>query len=671
MESENFVIMQLVNRKNSGSLLIEMLLAIAILGLMLPTLIGSIIVSRAGKAQEQQRSQAVMLLKEAEEAARNVRDSGWTNLPVNGVYHPVIVSGAWTLQGGSETFDGFTRQIVISDVQRDSSGTIVSSGGTVDSSTKLFRVTVTWGTPIASTITSTFYLTRQDNESFTHTTKTDFTGPTGNKSVLSGTAIVSTTGTGITDDGQVQLGAGGGSDWCNPGSSIYTTVDLPGNGDAIAISATASSSLDYIYTTTGDNASGNAVNESTVDHNTPPTSVSAVSNYNTAKSYGIYVDHAGGYVYFGQANPGHTVEIANSSNVGSVIGYFDPGGTGKSIYVSGNTGYVIVGSKLYSFDVSSKIGARSQTGVVTLNGTGYRVVVVGNNAYVVTSSTTNQLQIINTSTMTVSKSVSMGNGAPGVDVYVDSSGTYAYVVTGYLSGKSDFFIYDIANQQVLSKNYSTNGMSPTGVTVVPGGKAIIVGTGTGVETYQVLTLTDSNGNISPTHCGGTSTTNNILGISTVIQPGGNAFSYIITNNSAAELQVIQGGPGGQLATSGTFESPIFDTQTVGLSSTMFNRFVADISQPGQPGLTTIKMQVAVAAPVSSSCTNATYNYVGPNGDSNAYFTTTGSSIIGSVPFGTYGSFINPNECYRYKFYLNTSDNNYTPVLYDITTNFSP
>lgn len=657
-------------------MLVEILLAMGLLGILLPTLIAGLITSREGKAQSQQRTQAVFLLKEGEEATRSVRDQDWVTFATfaNGnPYHPVISSGTWSLAAGSETINGFTRQITINNVSRNN-GDIGS--GTDDPSTKLVTVTVSWTTPYSSSVTSSFYLTRHDNMSFTHTTVADFTGVTGNKSTLSGTAIVSTTGTSIPNDGQVQLGAGGGGDWCSPGSSLYTQVDLPGNGDAIAISATTSATMDYIYTTTGDNASGNAVNETSVDHNNPPNSVPAVSNYNTAKAYGIFVDHAGGYVYFTQANPGHTVQIASSSNVNSLAGYFDPGGTGKSVYVSGTKGYVTVGSNLYQFDASSATGARPQTGVVTLNGTGNRVIVKGNNAYVATSSTTNQLQIINTSTMTVSKSVSMGNGAAGVDIYVDDTQTYAYIITSYISGKPDFFVYNIAKGSI-DGSYSTNGMSPKGVTVVPGGKAIIVGSGG--ETYQVLNLTDSSGSINPQRCGGTSTSSTISGISTIIQPNGNAFSYIITNNSTAELQVIQGGPGGQFATTGTYESPTYQYPLIpGPSPTpwpqpyqhAFNMFYADTNKPSG---TTLTFKIAVANMVNNSCYNADFsNYLGPNGTTDPNDNFTGGTTGEAIPLKNYlTTYQNPGFCLRYKATFTTPDATFSPILYDVTINHSP
>lgn len=650
-------------KKTRGQLLIELLIAIGISVVIIPALLTGFISSRQGKVQQDQRLQAVTQLEEAKEAVRQYRENGWTGFAIDGTYNPQIVGNAWILASGAATVNGFTRKIVIGDVYRNNSGTIVaqgSPGATYDPSTKIVSTTISWASPYASSVQDIGYVTRYlDNLSFTHTTIADFTPGT-----ATGTAVVAQTGTGVLNDGQVQLGAGGGGDWCNPGNSVVKTFDLPGQGVVQAISATSSAAQDVAYTTTGGNASGDSVDGLTISHASPPVIANPSSN-TEAKAYGIFVDNTNSYVYFNENNPpSHTVRIAQTSNLAGV-GYFDVShGTGNSIFVSGNTGFTTVGSTLYSFDVSSKTGSRPQLGSVSLAGNGQRVVVIGTNAYVATSSTTSQLQIINVSnpsSMSVTKSINVGNGLGGVDVYVNSTQTYAYLVTSYISGQSDFYIIDLTNTINIWGYTTINSMNPKGVITVPGNKAIIVGSGG--EQYEVFDITHPN---AASHCGGLSPSgvNTISAVAPVIQANGNAFSYIVTDNASAEFQIIQGGPGGQFSTSGTFESATFDANL----SAEFNYFNANISQPSS---TTIKTQVAVAPSVGGSCTTATFNYVGPSGSSSAYFTPVGNTISGAIPFGTYGSYQNPNRCFRYKFYFDSSDPSQTPILQDITVNYSP
>lgn len=75
-------------------------------------------------------TQANFLLEEGGEFARIERDNAWDNI---------------TTLNSSEQIGIFTRTIVASSVNRDnSSKDIVSTGGTLDSGTKLITVTVFW-----------------------------------------------------------------------------------------------------------------------------------------------------------------------------------------------------------------------------------------------------------------------------------------------------------------------------------------------------------------------------------------------------------------------------------------------------------------------------------------------------------------------------------------------
>jgi len=102
----------------------------------------------------------------------------------------------------------------------------------------------------------------------------------------------------------------------------------------------------------------------------------------------------------------------------------------------------------------------------------------------------------------------------------------------------------------------------------------------------------------------------------------------------------------------------------------FNRFSATVNQLSQ---TTIKLQVAAAAAVSGSCTDAVFTYVGPNGSASDYFYPSGNSISASVPISSSGpgSYINPGRCFRYKVFFTTSDILQSPTLYDFSVNYSP
>lgn len=163
-----------------GQSLIEILIAIGLTSVLLPALLTGLVASREGKAQEGQRLEATALLKGAEEAVRSVYGSSWNNVAVNGTYYPEISGSYWVLTscGGScPTINGYTRQLVISDVYRDSGFNVVTSGGTLDPSTKKVEISVSWNTPRVSSVSTTEYLERYlDNASKIHTTQADFNG---------------------------------------------------------------------------------------------------------------------------------------------------------------------------------------------------------------------------------------------------------------------------------------------------------------------------------------------------------------------------------------------------------------------------------------------------------------------------------------------------------------
>ncbi len=214
-----------------GQTLVEILLAIGLAALILPSLVFGILASRNGTAQHKERFVSINLLQEAQEAVRSVREKGWTTFALNGTYHPQISGSSWNLVSGPEVVNGFTRQITISDVYRDTNGAIVASeSGTLDPSTKKVDISVSWIIPIISAVSSTTYVTRYlDNLSFVQTTLADFTANTRANIDVTNTA-----------GGEAQLALNTKAKWCEPAFSS-STIDLP-DGPPVAVSARSNAS---------------------------------------------------------------------------------------------------------------------------------------------------------------------------------------------------------------------------------------------------------------------------------------------------------------------------------------------------------------------------------------------------------------------------------------------
>jgi len=212
------------NKLEKGQTLIEILLAIALAAIILPAIAAGIMASRNGTAQQKERFAGTLLMEEAQSAIRSVREKGWTTFALNGTYHPVIAGSTWALADGPQSINGFTRQIVISDVYRED-GAIVPSGGALDPSTKKAEITISWPLPIPSSIVSTVYLTRYlDNLSFIQTAYSEF--------MLNTRANVDITN---TSGGEVTLSVNTKAKWCEPAFSS-STIDLP-DGPPVAVAA--------------------------------------------------------------------------------------------------------------------------------------------------------------------------------------------------------------------------------------------------------------------------------------------------------------------------------------------------------------------------------------------------------------------------------------------------
>ncbi len=632
-------------QSSRGQSLVEVLLAMAIASFVLPALLTGLISGREGKAQQIQRQQAVGLLTQAVEAVRSVREKGWSGFAQDGTYHLESVSGSWSLVPDPETNSGYTKSVAISPVQRGVTGAIVLSGGTVDPSTKKVVTRVSWLTPRASSVESEMYLTRYlDNATFTQTSLADFTGGT-----LLSTSVTNTAG------GEVTLGGAGVafSDWCNPNLSV-NPVDLPKSGVANAISAIEGK----VFAGTGENASGVSYATVNISSSVPPTGT-ILNTFNGFKTNSIFGE--ANYAYLGTDTNAKEVVIIDITGANpSEVGFFNiPGaGNGDSIFVSGNTGFVVDGNTLYSFDVTSKSGSRPQLGSVGLVDRGRKITIVGNYAYVAVDSTATQLQIIDISNPASMSVVGSGtvNAQGGRDVFVNSDASRAYLATTESETQAEFFILDISNKtgsHTSLSSFDTNGMNPLGVTVVPGNKAIIVGN-EGQE-YQVINIVFET---APTSCGGVDIDTGVRGLASVKEADGDAYSYVITGDANAELKIIEGFGGEVL--SGSYESKTFDAGSVAA----FNRFETHTTIPTG---TTIDFQLAIAPAVSGSCAGVNFEFIGPDGTSGTTFTGT----VNPIPLLTSGGYQNPGRCMRYKVMFTTNDPAALPVLNDIIFNYSP
>lgn len=666
-------------------MLVELLLTIGLMAIILPAILTGIIASRQGKPQQIQRVQAVALLKETEQAVRSARDIGWTSFATFSAtpLHPVISGSHWALTSGSETINNITRQVIISDVYRNSDGTISQSGGTIDPSSKKITITVSWTLPLSSSISSTLYFMRTNNATQNQTTQTDF-----NAGTRTNVVVQSTSGTGIAGDGQIQLATSNG-DWCNPSSNIVSNLTLSKPANAIvAFPGATLGAANSAYLGTGNGTSGvSFANISITDTSPPvPTITGTYSSSDTTNA--IYTNN--GYAFLATNATTNQVKIIKLSN-NTLYKTINLGSNlpANGIYIANNVLYVTSGQNIYTYDVTN-VSSITQLptkaiwcpgfdifGLFCNNSTATeQIVAVGTKVYVTISNSLLGVQIFSIGTGGVLSLWSVGQltwSANAHGLAVNNTGDRTYVAFDSVAPPPGFYIIDTAQADrwcllgicyspQTGNTYNDNGLVPKGMTLATSDIALLVGTG-GSEQYQVIkNLTTDN----PTHCGGMAVASGANGVAAVNQLDNSVYSYLISNAGSNQFKIIQGGSGGGSSSFGSFESSTIDAS----SSSVFNRFSATVSQPAN---TSIQMQIGVAqAPApGTSCNGATFTYLGPNGSSSAYFTPIGATISGQIPLGNYvPSYSNPARCFRYRANLSTTNASYTPALYDVTTNYS-
>ncbi len=146
-----------------GFSVIEVLIASVIVVIAFSSILGLISFFLKTVRVNQNSFRAESLLRTTIEEVRSFKDN--TEWSVDGVgvleleaeYHPEKISGEWVLVSGREDKQSMTRWVVLHEVNRDSNGDMVSSGGSVDADTR--KVIVTIEAPDNKLFTSSFYVT--------------------------------------------------------------------------------------------------------------------------------------------------------------------------------------------------------------------------------------------------------------------------------------------------------------------------------------------------------------------------------------------------------------------------------------------------------------------------------------------------------------------------------
>ncbi|MFA6253131.1 MAG: DUF2341 domain-containing protein [Patescibacteria group bacterium] len=146
-------------KKLSGFSLVELIVAIGIFSILASGVVYVFVTSYKNFFGVGDKQVVVQFAQEGMEAARSIRDNGWQTIVENADGDPKGVqktNGLWQFSGVDNTLGDLTRVIVVSAVERNSTGSIVDSGGTDDPDTKKVTVTVS-GTGIADYVLVTYF----------------------------------------------------------------------------------------------------------------------------------------------------------------------------------------------------------------------------------------------------------------------------------------------------------------------------------------------------------------------------------------------------------------------------------------------------------------------------------------------------------------------------------
>ncbi|HRY62438.1 MAG TPA: prepilin-type N-terminal cleavage/methylation domain-containing protein [Candidatus Paceibacterota bacterium] len=130
------------------------------------------------------------------------------------------------------------------------------------------------------------------------------------------------------------------------------------------------------------------------------------------------------------------------------------------------------------------------------------------------------------------------------------------------------------------------------------------------------------------------------------------YSSSNVNTASSEGEIVLSSTLGEYETDGTLESSTFDT---GSEGNFYNLNWLPIDEPTASGPDSVKFQIA------TNNDKSTWNYVGPDGTGNTYFTSSGEALGASHEGRRY---------IRYKVFLHTDDVASTPNISNVSFGFT-
>ncbi|MBP8979449.1 prepilin-type N-terminal cleavage/methylation domain-containing protein [Candidatus Dojkabacteria bacterium] len=645
--------MNSIRKKYKAFSLVELIVAIAVFGLISSFLVVLVVDSTRAYENMYARSKATSLVKEIYSTLKLLKTDNWFEVTKHtglGPKHLIFEEGEYKIADGEKVEGLLTYFFTVDFAQRDSDGNIVEEGGNTDAHTRVVSVNIKWKDRANKehTLNPKLYLNDWHVNTFTFTSMEDFQ-PGGHTDT---TASESFTG------GELRLQSVFYPNWCRPERSM-SSYDIPGEAYAKSIFA----EVGYAYLGTRGGDVGDPFTKLIIE-GVNPTTLTVEGTFQGYRINDIFVE--GNYAYLATSDDEKEIVILDISSVpyqevGHVNAPDQWNNDARSVFVKGNVGYLTQSTYVRSFDLSSKTGSRPILNSISISlipwiASVSQIHVKDNYLYASLDWDWYELAILDVSNPSKMKILSRTsvNNQQVYDMYVSDDGNRVYFGTNYSSSEHEFFIIDTSVKNIKCPIIASRKVDMTvrGISVVEDGNVVVL-VGTSGQEYQVFSITDET---NPVKCGGMSIPSGVYDIQSVLDPQGNAFSYILTGDKHQEFTIIRGGPGGGdedtgngFVPTGSYISAIQDSKTS--NSTYYTLSI----QTNIPEGTQMGIQIRIG----DSPTMQGVSWKGPDGTNGTYYSTSGTY---SLPPGTKGRY------FQYKVDF-TGDTVNSPMLEELIISY--
>lgn len=622
--------MRRLRDNQEGLTLVEILIAIAIIGIGGIAVISMVLSGSRGAAAGQKRTEGVSYAREGVEAMRSIGRDAYNRL-IPGTYGLDDASGAWQFSGSSDANGIFTRSVEVGETNRGGGGNIAASG-TPDIHTRTLTTTISWDY-LGQTLSMQFvdYLMNWDRLLLFEDTDADFSNGT-----LSQTEIT-TDGDGEIRLDQIEIMEESGA------------FDASGNQDGNDVYVVG----DTVYLVRDGGTEFYVIDASDIEN---PVELDSLNLSGDANDVVVLGDFA----YVATDNNSEelvVIDVSDPSDVSEVATYNLPGNDNAlSVAISGNT--LLLGRGVSSRDELNVFNVTIPTSPSLIGGMDIpndvnSIQISGSHAFLATRDGGGEVVSVNISVPAlpvIADTLNLTGSDPAQDIWV--SGDFAYVVHDQGSS-GDLAVIDISDPTDMIER-DIEPLSGGGNAVWSNGTIVYVGTDVGSAELIRYNCTDPDNMV---YEGAYDVGDWIYGIM-----GANDHVYAATRRNDGELVIMSEGIGsgggfGLFEGSGTYESSVLDAGSAANWNTI--EWSEDILSCSGSDLT---LQVRTA---STSIDLASELWQGPDGE-DADETDVFTDPIGALLHTDH----NGDQFFQYRVNL-SADTSCTPELQDISVTYTP